>query len=126
MLGIRVRNRRDSRRCNSGWLRASHRALDEEKSTPWQPVHLHTYEEPLEPGVTVPVEIEIWPSSTLFRAGETLRVLVMGQDIYTEIPQPGPAMMRHEETRNKGRHIIRTGGTYDSHLLVPVIPGAAA
>jgi len=106
-----------------GWLRASHRALDEAKSTPWQPVHLHTHEEPLEPGVAVPVEIEIWPSSTLFRAGETLRVLVMGQDIYTEIPQPGPAIMRHEETRNTGRHIIRTGGAFDSHLLVPVIPG---
>ena len=108
-----------------GWLRASHRALDEAKSAPWQPVHLHTREEPLTPGETVPVEIEIWPSSTLFRAGETLRVLIKGEDIYTEIPQPGPAMMRHEETRNKGRHIIRTGGAFDSHLLVPVIPGAS-
>jgi predicted acyl esterase len=106
-----------------GWLRASHRALDAEKSTPWQPVHLHTHEEPLTPGEAVPVEIEIWPASTLFRAGETLRVLIKGEDIYTEIPQPGPAMMRHEETRNKGLHIIRTGGRYDSHLLVPVIPG---
>jgi uncharacterized protein len=106
-----------------GWLRASHRALDEEKSTLWQPVHLHTHEEPLKPGEAVPVEIEIWPSSTLFRAGESLRVLVKGEDIYTEIPQPGPAMMRHEETRNSGRHILRTGGRYDSHLLVPVIPG---
>ena len=106
-----------------GWLRASHRALDEEESTPWQPVHLHTREEPLTPGEAVPVEIEIWPSSTLFRAGETLRVLIKGEDIYTEIPQPGPAMMRHEETRNRGRHIIRTGGRYDSHLLVPLIPG---
>ncbi|WP_169542539.1 CocE/NonD family hydrolase [Sphingomonas baiyangensis] len=105
-----------------GWLRASHRALDAEKSTPWQPVHPHTHEEPLEPGVAVPLEIEIWPSSTLFRAGEGLRVLVQGEDIYTEIPQPGPSMMRHEDTRNRGIHVLRTGGRYDSHLLVPVIP----
>ena len=105
-----------------GWLRASHRALDPERSTPEQPVHLHTAEEPLEPGVPVPVEIEIWPSSTLFRAGESMRVVVAGRDIYTEIPQPGPAMMRHEETRNRGRHLIRAGGRYDSHLLLPVIP----
>jgi len=105
-----------------GWLRASHRALDAERSTPSQPVHLHDREESLTPGEAVPVDIEIWPSSTLFRAGESLRVLVKGQDIYTSIPQPGPAMMRHQETRNAGRHIIRTGGKYDSHLLAPVIP----
>ncbi|MBL8552151.1 MAG: CocE/NonD family hydrolase [Hyphomonadaceae bacterium] len=107
-----------------GWLRVSHRALDEAKSTPWQPVHLHTREDKLTPGETIPVEIEIWPSSTLFRAGETLRVHIQGEDIYKEVPQPGPAMMRHEETRNRGRHIIHTGGQYDSHLLIPVIPGA--
>jgi predicted acyl esterase len=105
-----------------GWLRASHRALDEARSTPWQPVHLHTAEEPLTPGVAVPLEIEIWPSSTLFRAGETLRLIVQGADIYTELPQPGPAMMRHEETRNRGRHVLYTGGANDSHLLLPVIP----
>jgi len=107
-----------------GWLRASHRALDAARSTPWQPVHPHDREEPLTPGVPVPLEIEIWPSSTLFRAGESLRVRVQGQDIYIEIPQPGPAIMRHEETRNRGRHLIHTGGRFDSHLLVPLIPGA--
>jgi predicted acyl esterase len=105
-----------------GWLRASHRALDEDRSTPWQPVHLHRREDPLTPGTPVAVDIEIWPSSTLFRAGESLRLLVRGQDIYTQIPQPGPAMMQHQDTRNRGRHIIHTGGAHDSYLLVPVIP----
>ena len=38
----------------------------------------HDREEPLTPGVPVPVEIELWPSSTLFRAGETLRLVVAG------------------------------------------------
>ena len=104
-----------------GWLRVSHRALDTDKSTPWQPVHLHTREEPLEPGVAVPVEIEIWPSSTLFRAGESLRVQVQGQDVHGDIPD-GPSSMRHQELRNVGRHFIRTGGRHDSHLLAPVIP----
>jgi predicted acyl esterase len=104
-----------------GWLRASHRALDLEKSTPWQPVHLHTCEERLTPGTPVPVEIEIWPSSTLFRAGESLRVQVQGHDIHGDIGG-GPSSMRHLELRNAGTHIIRTGGQYDSHLLAPVIP----
>jgi uncharacterized protein len=105
-----------------GWLRASHRALDPARSTPWQPVNLHTREEPLTPGVPVAVEIEIWPSSTLFRAGEGLRVQIQGQDIVREIPQ-GPSSMRHEDLRNQGTHVIRTGGRFDSHLLAPVIPG---
>jgi len=26
-------------------------------------------------------------------------------------------------TRNAGTHVIHTGGKYDSHILVPVIPG---
>lgn len=109
-----------------GWLRASHRAIDEARSTPWQPVHPHDREVPLERGVAVALEIEIWPSSTLFRAGEGLRLIVQGEDIYTEIPQPGPTLMRHQETRNRGRHILRTGGRHDAHLLLPHVPERAA
>jgi predicted acyl esterase len=104
-----------------GWLRASHRALDPERSVPWQPVHPHDREEPLTPGVPVPVEIELWPSATLFRAGETLRLVVQGSDIYTDAA-PGLPFARHERLRYEGAFIIRTGGRFDSHLLVPVIP----
>lgn len=106
-----------------GWLRVSHRALDPDRSTPWQPVHLHRAEERLAPGVPVPVDIEIWPSSTLFRAGETLRVVVKGMDIYRDA-LPNLPFARHEDLRNKGRHILHAGGAFDSHLLVPVIPPA--
>jgi len=104
-----------------GWLRASHRALDPLRSTPEQPFHPHDVEELLTPGVAVPVEIEIWPSSTLFHAGETLRVVVQGSDVYKDA-LPNLPFARHENTRNCGTHIIRTGGRYDSHLLVPRIP----
>ncbi len=104
-----------------GWLRASHRALDEARSTPWQPIQSHLAEERLEEGVPVPVDIEIWPSSTMYRAGETLRVVVKGMDIYRE-GLPNLPFARHEELRNAGTHIIHAGGQYDSHLLVPVIP----
>ncbi|RLV08806.1 X-Pro dipeptidyl-peptidase domain-containing protein [Streptomyces griseocarneus] len=99
-----------------GWLRASHRALDPEKSTPAQPWHPHDREERLEPGVPVPLEIEIWPSSTLFEEGESLELIVQGSDFMTNV-LPG-----HRVTRNAGAHIIHSGGEYDSHLLVPVIP----
>jgi hypothetical protein len=29
---------------------------------------------------------------------------------------------RHEESVNRGHHVIHSGGRYDSYLLVPVIP----
>ncbi len=106
-----------------GWLRVSHRELDEERSTPWQPWHSHKRELRLEPGVPVPVEIEIWPSGTHFDRGDTLRLIVQGRDIY-DYPKP-LIISRHEETRNAGQHVIHTGGQYDSHLLVPVVPAAA-
>ena len=105
-----------------GWLRASHRALDPERSQPERPVHPHDREERLAPGQCVPVEIEIWPFSVRFAAGETLRLIVAGSDIYRReegVMLPFPL---HEQTRNAGTHIIRTGGTFDSALLLPFIP----
>ncbi|HEY6922488.1 MAG TPA: CocE/NonD family hydrolase [Steroidobacteraceae bacterium] len=104
-----------------GWLRASHRELDPARSRPEQPFHPHTREERLRPGEPVAVEIEIWPSSTLFRAGQQLRVLVQGRDVMDHGIANAP-YARHENTRNRGAHVIHTGGVYDSHLLVPVIP----
>ena len=102
-----------------GWLRASHRALAPE-STPERPVHPHDAEEPLPPGEAVPVEIEIWPSGTGFAAGETLRLIVQGRDVHDE-GLPRLPFARHEATRNKGTHVLRMGGRYDAHLLLPFV-----
>jgi predicted acyl esterase len=63
-----------------GWLRASHRELDPERSTDWQPVLAHRREMKLRPAEIVSLEIEIWPSGTRFEAGETLRLIVQGAD----------------------------------------------
>jgi predicted acyl esterase len=103
-----------------GWLRVSHRALDLARSRPEFPVHLHTHEERLIGGERVPVEIEIWPSSTSFQAGESLRLIIQGRDI------PGPTaanspFARHLETRNRGVHVLHMGGVFDSYLLVPAV-----
>jgi predicted acyl esterase len=104
-----------------GWLRASHRALDPMRSTELQPFHPHDREEPLRPGKPVALDIELWPSSTLFRVGETLRLVVAGSDIYSE-GLPRLPFARHETTRNAGTHRILSGPSYDSHLLVPIVP----
>ncbi|KAI8943641.1 hypothetical protein NX059_001626 [Plenodomus lindquistii] len=101
-----------------GWLRVSHRELDEQLSTPHQPVLKHTRELKLKPGEIVPVEIEIWASSILCRKGERIRLVLKGSD-----PDPGREFgFTHPKTLNKGSHVVYTGGSYDSHLLVPVIP----
>jgi predicted acyl esterase len=103
-----------------GWLRASHQALDHRCSTPQQPVHLHTRSNPLTPGKPIPLDIEIWPSGTLFRAGESLRVVVKGSDIYDKMP-PSASIILHE-SHSKGVHVLHTGGRYASYLLAPYIP----
>ena len=104
-----------------GWLRVSHRELNEKETTPYQPVHKHQREIKLNAGEIVPVEIEIWPSSTLFERGEKLQVIVQGSDIYS-YRLPKSQIIEHASTVNKGEHVIYTGSKYDSHLLVPVIP----
>ena len=105
-----------------GWQRVSHRALDPGRSRPEQPVHRHDRQDLLAPGECVPVEIEIWPFSVQFRAGETLRLVIAGADIYRRpegVMLPFPL---HEQTRNAGTHVIRTGQGFESSLLLPFIP----
>lgn len=99
-----------------GWLRVSQRELDADLSTPARPVLAHERSLPLGAGEIVPVEIEILPSGTRFMPGETLEVSVQGRD------QMDHMALAHDTTVNDGTHIIHTGGQYDSHLLVPVIP----
>jgi len=101
-----------------GWLRASHRELDRARSLPWQPVLAHQRALPLTGGEIVPLDIEILPSGTLFRPGETLRLVIQGRDVY-RYPRP-LVQARHDDSVNRGQHAIHTGGQYDSHLLVPV------
>jgi predicted acyl esterase len=72
----------------------------------------------LKPKEIVPVEIEIWPSSTKFLAAEILRLVVQGSDVYAY----AGVGYAHPETLNHGRHIIHTGGKYDSHLLIATLP----
>jgi predicted acyl esterase len=102
-----------------GWLRVSRRKLDPDRSTDYQPVLANTTDDKLAPGEVAEVDIEILPSGTRFLAGETLRLIVKGRDIYDH---PKPMLyMRHEDTVNLGTHRIHTGGDTPSFLLIPVV-----
>ncbi len=103
-----------------GWQRASHREKDTARSTPYLPVLAHRRALPVTPGEVVRLEIEILPSGTRFEAGERLLLVVQGSDI-NRYPKP-LVYARHEDTVNRGWHHIHTGGRYDSHLVLPVLP----
>jgi predicted acyl esterase len=102
-----------------GWLRVSRRALRADLSTPWQPVLANDRDDKISPGQVVETHIEILPSGTRFAAGDALRLIVKGRDIYT-YPKP-MVYMRHEDSVNRGPHRIHTGPGAASYLLVPVV-----
>jgi uncharacterized protein len=66
-------------RITTGWLKTSLRALDGQTSRPFDPVPTFEHRQPLAPGQVVPVDIALGPSATLFKAGETLRLVIAGR-----------------------------------------------
>ncbi len=101
-----------------GWLRASHRKLDPEKSLPYRPYHAHDERWWLAPGVPVECEIEIWPTGMVFRKGHRVRLDVQPRD------GVGAAPYTHYPAayNTGGMNTIHTGGRTPSYLLLPIIP----
>lgn len=100
-----------------GKMRVSRRKQDEKEAKAWLPVMSYTDIEKLSPGEIVPVDIEIWPTSRIWHKGQQLRVQISGRYIRENWFEP-----LIWDTENKGRHVIHTGGQYDSYLQIPVIP----
>jgi predicted acyl esterase len=106
-----------------GWLRVAHLRIDETRSEPHRPFHPCDRPEPLVARQVVPVEIELLPSSTLFRRGELLRVDVQGHWFWKRNMLfgtfPGDYMASPAATV-----VLHLGGSADSYLLVPRIVSA--
>jgi uncharacterized protein len=103
-----------------GFLRVSHREVDQQRSRPGQPWHPHRREQRLRPGEIVAADIEFWPMGCVWRAGETIRIAIAGHPLlHVGNPVTGESL---GSDRNKGEHVIHTGGRYDSHLLIPRTP----
>ena len=96
-----------------GCCRVSRRELDPVESTEWHPVQKGASEQKLKAGEIVPVDVELYPSSTFFSVGETLQLII------EIIPSPP---YRKDASCNHGKHVFHFGGRYDSYLLVPKIP----
>jgi predicted acyl esterase len=100
-----------------GWLRVSHRELDEKKSLPYRPYHQHQRRLRLTPGEIVQVQVEIWPTSMVFRKGHKMRV-----DIQPRDGVGSAGYLHYHADYNTGTNTIHTGGQYESYLLLPIIP----
>ena len=99
----------------SGWLRASHRALDPSGSTELRPVHTHLEADaaPLPDGTPELVRVELFPFAHAFRAGSRIRLAV---------DAPGGNRPVWEfETISDGETVTIASGT----LVLPVVPGIA-
>jgi len=94
-----------------GILKVSHRKLDPELSTPYRPYHTHDEELKLEPGEVVPVEVEIWATSMIFRKGHRIRLDVQ--------PHDGDHYFAAYKLKDNS---VYTGGEHASYILLPVIP----
>lgn len=112
-----------------GFLKASHRGIDEEKSDPWRPFHPHLEPEPVEPHMVTRYDIEMSPVATVIQRGHRLTLTVSSLDhMYDPAPdlEIGGAshMPTHVGINATVTHHVAYGEDYPSHLLLPVLSGS--
>lgn len=124
-----------------GWLRASHRKLDSERSLPYRPYHTHDQIQPLTPGEPVALHIEIWPTCIVVPPGYRLGLTILGRDYEWDGPAAtlsnmknpmkgcGPFVHDDESDRPKKvfgqRYQLHFGAGRANEVLLPCIPGSA-
>ena len=126
----------------NGWLRASHRALVPEKTTPYRPYHPHDRVEPLTPGEVYECDVEFVSTCIVVPPGYRLGLNVRGKDYEYTGPLSDFAQNFHYATRGTGgmthndpdnrppeifdtRVTVHTGPEHRSSLLLPIIPHEA-
>jgi uncharacterized protein len=121
-----------------GWLRASHRKLDPQRSRPYRPWHTHDEERPLTPGAPVELDIEIWPTSIVVPPGYSIAFTVRGKDYEYDgtdtglpnapYPMKGVGPFTHADPDDRPgaifacRNTLHFGAGKMPYLLLPVIP----
>ncbi|MEE8496791.1 MAG: CocE/NonD family hydrolase [Xanthomonadales bacterium] len=96
-----------------GILKVSHRKLNPDLSRPDRPWHSHDEEQKLEAGQIVPIEVEIWATSMIFKKGHRIRLDIQ--------PSDGG---HYFAAYNLDNNTIYTGGDHASYVLLPFIPAA--
>ncbi|MEP6651571.1 MAG: CocE/NonD family hydrolase, partial [Lapillicoccus sp.] len=103
-----------------GWLRLSHRELDEPASTEWSPVHDHRHTCEVGRGERYAIDVELWPAALVIPPGGRLLLTVGGGDTFAT------GEWRHNDSADRpnatfaGWATIFSGPEAPSWLLVPV------
>ena len=121
-----------------GWLRASHRKLDPQRTRAYRPWHTHDEEWPLTPGEPVELDIEIWPTSIVVPIGYRIALTVRGKDYEYDgsdaglanapYPMKGVGPFTHADPHDRPaaifacRNTLHFGAGKMPYLLLPVIP----
>jgi uncharacterized protein len=122
-----------------GWLRVSHRKLDDQLTLPYRPYHAHDEVQPMTPGEVYEVDVEVWPTCIVVPPGHRIALTVRGRDyVYPgDVADDGEKLggvwngvgpFKHDDPRDRpadvfgGDVTIHTGPDRQSHLLLPVIP----
>jgi uncharacterized protein len=124
-----------------GWLRASHRRLDRERSLPYRPYHAHDSEEPLRDREVVELDIEIWPTSIVVPVGYRIALTIRGKDyeyggasggqlsnFKNELTGCGPFL--HDDPQDRPAEVfdgvttLHFGRKMPNYLLLPIIPAS--
>ena len=102
----------------SGWLRASHRALDRAQSTPTSPFHRHLEDSaaPLAPGALTRLRVELFPFAQPFRAGSRLRITV-------DAPGNSRPLWAFDTIADGERVEIAADSRHRSRVVLAVVPG---
>ncbi len=110
---------------STGWLKASHREVDESKSRPWRPHHPHTRAVPVTPGEICEYAIRIYSMSWVFKAGHRIELEIGSQEASDD---PSVALLppdaSHLPSGRATTHKMYRDREHQSYLLLPVIPPA--
>ena len=103
-----------------GWLKVSHRKLDESRASHYQPVHTHLESDyaPLKNNEAVPVEVEIWPSTALIRKGHRVRLDIQPHDGCGH----GSRHTYDPSYHTNAENTLYGGPDHVSYLQLPIIP----
>ncbi|MBC7779388.1 MAG: CocE/NonD family hydrolase [Proteobacteria bacterium] len=105
-----------------GWLRASHRKLDPEKSLPYRPYHAHDERRWLSDGEVVECQVEIWPTSMVFAKGHRIRLDVQPRDGVGSAPYTH----YHADYNAGADNTVYSGGARGSWLMLPIVPAGGS
>ena len=118
------------RELTRGWLKASLRALDPDRSLHWKPWHRLTREarSPVNPGEIVEYSVEILATANLFKTGHRICIEITSLDLPTGVSGATNVeyIPYHIASHRTTLHKIYHDARHPSHLLLPVIPSEAA